>query len=97
MQEVIKNSANAKAAAGLTSGAFGKKAARKHKGGGGGGGVASAWKQFLAADSSLPPRFEKARGGPGRQLPFVVCFKCQEKGHMSKVYPNKYILVSEDP
>jgi hypothetical protein len=51
VKEVIKNSVNAKAAVGLTSGTFGKKTAKKHKG----GGVAAAWKHFSAAGSSLPP------------------------------------------
>ncbi len=61
LKEVIKSSANDKAAVGLTCGASNKKAAKKHKG----GGKAVAWKQFLAASSSLPPGFEKVRGRPG--------------------------------
>ncbi len=80
VKEVIENSANAKAAVGLISDASGKTIVRKHKG----GGVANAWKQLSSVGSSFPPRFEKAMGGPGGQLPTTVFVKRHEKGQMAK-------------
>jgi hypothetical protein len=76
VKEIIKNSDNAKAALGLTGGTSGKKAAKSHKR----GGVAVAWKQFAAANISLPLGFQKQKGAAGGQLGGTVCFKCKEKG-----------------